>query len=259
MTGIFVDRWREGTKSKKEILELISFCNAANIEDIYLHCHEDIAVQDDQLDKHDGKKYDYFDFTLKNKGDIKVHLWISTTRGRDKPNQHTKKVLLKNLEYTSIQRLHGTVLGLDLTGTNSKVWFLNRVKKFMRAHPDIYGIHLDRFLPTYGPVVAEIKAAYSDKYITLAEYNTKLPLSWNVNEIITMRTTAYSNISKETFEGYKTVGLSLFACDLKKTKERLTYLKGLGKSPILFNYGEFSNNVRETRKELIEVINGSNK
>ncbi len=244
--GIYVDRWRLGTHSEKEVDNLLEFCDIVGVTDMYLHCHEDIAVQDN---------WDYRGYVLK-KAKQRIHFWVSLTLGREHSFTRTKAGDVKIAKATKEQ---GEVLTLDLSDLKSKTSYLARIENLITSHPEVFGIHLDKLKPVDALVISEIRNLYRDKYISLAEYGYSFPVNLRVDEIIKMRTSGYSDISEETFEGFESVAISLFACNLTKTTERIQYLKSLGKNPILYSYGAFSSEPKETREDLVRAINDANK
>ena len=74
--GLFVTRWYGGTKNQADVDEMLAFCDQIGVTDIYIHCHEDIAVKDD---------WDYLGYVVKHRGEKKIFAVLSrsvTVRGK---------------------------------------------------------------------------------------------------------------------------------------------------------------------------------
>lgn len=251
MTGLYVDRWRVGTHSEREVDELLSFCDNAAIEDIYLHNTEDIAVSDN---------WDYIGYTLANAGKKRVHLWLSLTLGRD--NQFTrdkaediKLVLDPKSVTTSKEADQGTVLSLNPESDSVKAYLSNRITQFIVNYPTLYGIHLDKLDEKSEQLVTIVRALAPTKYLSMTvALNKNFHQSWIVDERIPLIIGFTENQLDKDFSGFRSVALGCFSCNLAKTTERIRKIKEEGLTPILYSYASFSMSPKETREQFIEAI-----
>lgn len=249
--GIYVDRWRLGTHSEKEVDDLLSFCDAANISDIYLHCHEDRAV---------NNNWDYVGYAL-SKAKQNIHLWLSMTLGRENPQtlqkaQDLKKPTDGGKFYTKIEGELGTVLALNPKSKSAKEYFITKIKNLVAAYPKVYGFHIDKTNHLADELMLDVRKETKGKYLSIThKYGDDYFNTWQADEFVPMFSGGYVDISNIDFTGVNSIALSLFGCNLAKSKERIALLKKQGIIPLLYSYGAFSNNPKETRAEFLGILN----
>lgn len=128
--GLYVDVWREGFKDRQQADELIAFCHAAGITDLFVHMHKDIVSI--------SIEWDYMRYLLDNKGPWNVHGWFSGLQ-LGSNNTWTRSVYPENTRMAS-----QNVLFLDPTVREARETLISKIENFASKYPDAYGIHLDK-------------------------------------------------------------------------------------------------------------------
>ena len=249
--GIYVDRWRYGTHSEKEVDELISFCERAGIDDIYLHCHEDRAV---------NNNWDYVGYAL-SRTNIRIHLWVSLTLGRQNTETLAKVNILKKPTdggkfYTTTDGELGTILSINPKSVSARDYFIKRIKTLLSNYPGIYGFHVDKTTKLSDELMQEVRQETKGKYLSITyRYGDDFFRKWEVDECVPMFSGGYSHTQLDVdLSGVKSAAISLFACNLETTKRRIKKLQDLNIKPILYSYGAYSYNPKETYTDFLEAI-----
>ena len=259
MRGIYVDRWRLGTHSEKEVDALLAFCDKANIQDIFLHNHQDRAVNDN---------WDYVDYILKHRGKKNIHLWVSLSLGRDNEWTREKIVEIHATEaravtikpspvsmFTEKKRDEGTILSLNPKDEYARSYFVKRIITLKDRYPDLYGFHIDKLEAGADQLISEIRKNTKGKYLSIPVNRIQnFWKKWEVDEKIPM----FINYSRAMFDKYeptnKRIGLGCFGCDVSRTKENLKRCEELGVEPIFYSYGAYSWKANETREDFLNAI-----
>lgn len=249
--GIYVDRWRYGTHSEAEIDQLMWFCDVSGIEDIFMHYHEDRAVSDN---------WDYLGYALRVCGKKRIHLWLSTTMGRDNAWTRTKGDTIKLAAevspktYVTKEQEQGSVLLLNLLTDSGKKYFLDRLNTALANNPGLYGIHIEKMKPEYQSVIEEVAAMAPKKYLSLTfSPDNYFFDGWPINEAIPMLSSGFVSLNKD-FGAHPRIALGCFGCSVEETRKRITELNGRGISPILYSYASFSSDPKEAVEDFIAAI-----
>lgn len=134
--GLFVTRWHGGTKDPADADQMLDFCDKLGVTDIYVHCHEDIAVKD---------TWDYLGYVIANRAKKSIYAWVSTTLGRDRQNNYTKTRAATLDVKTKVIKGEdmSDVIKIDLTDTKTKTYFEARIEAIKSVHPDLTGVYID--------------------------------------------------------------------------------------------------------------------
>jgi hypothetical protein len=271
--GIYVDRWREGTKNQAQAEECLTFCDAAGITDIFLHCHEDRATG--PMIQPDG--WDFLKFFVDNRGKKNIHAWLSLTIGRD--NNWTYGKIADDMEKTttamsiaiteagvvhkSDTRDYGRVLLLDSTNEVARKIFLDRLEKIKAEYPGIYGFHMDQLPNSSTQIIGGIRNALPGKHLSASvHYGDSYFKTWPIDEALPMFIGhSKTFLDNRNFTGYGRVILGTCYCRLSDTSDRIKKVLASNGTPALYSYGAFSSIQKsekrpdgETREQFLQVI-----
>lgn len=248
--GLYVDRWRLGTHSQKEVDELLSFSDKAKITDLYIHVHEDRAVNDN---------WDYLQYILDH-AKQRVHLWMSMTLGRDNEWTRDKATTMKLANDTrdfalSREAEQGTVMVLNSKSLSARKYFVDKVRNLAQKY-NVYGFHIDKMNVACEDLCAQIREVTKGKYLSITYPQSQyFSHGWDIDEAIPMYVSVYSRTQLDHMPDVKSASIGCYHCNIAMTIERIQKLRKQGITPLLYSYACYTYNVKETHDQFAEALN----